>query len=228
MRKQFLLGMVLASLLGTASGATFINDNLEGFSGTAGTQSAIGSIAGTAFSLVSGTIDVNNASFYSVVCRSPTAITCIDTTGGGNGTRGIFESTSSFNFLAGAQYLLQFALVRWDDTGIAGGGAAGPQNTAIRVTVGGNGGPFDETFQVNPSYTNGVITRYFIPTVTVNTAKLRFTDLGVVAVGNNTASTSYAGAIVDGVFLADVPEPATFALVGLGVAALAVARRKRA
>jgi len=220
MRKQFLFGMILASVLGTASGATFINENFEAFSGTAGIQTSAGLIPGTQFTLVSGTIDVNNATSYPVLCRAPAAITCIDTTGGGATPRGIFESASSFNFLANVQYALSFALVRWDDTGI--NGSAGPQTTALRVTVGGNNGLFDQTFITDATYTNGIITRYFTPSV--NTlAKLRFTDLGV-----SNVSTSYAGAIVDGVSLGDaasVPEPATFAFVGLGIAALAGVRR---
>lgn len=230
MRKQFLLIVGMACTLGMASGATFINENFEGATSSFGTpQTTAGVIAGSAFSLISGSIDINGpgtaSNAYGQLCRAPASSKCIDTTGGGQRSRGVFESTSGFTFLMNVQYALSFSLVRWDDTDASNPGAAGLQDTKIQVTLGGIGGLVDNSYTTDSTWINKTVTVFFIPSSTLVGAKLRFTDLGVAN------STSYAGAIVDNVNLGDtssIPEPATFAFVGLGVAALAATRRKRA
>lgn len=220
MRKQFLFGMILASLLGTASAATLFSENFEGATGPLPIfRNTVGVIPGTGFSLVSGTIDVNapGAANYGGTCAAPASGYCVDTTG--SGTRGVFETTNPFNFLATVQYTLNFALVRWNDTQNGGG----QQDATLRVGLyNGNVEVVGTTYVVNSGFTNGTQTFVYTPGVTVNGLRVRFTD--------QSGSAAYAGAIVDNVVLSDntVPEPATFAFVGLGVAALAVARRRRA
>ena len=81
---------------------------------------------------------------------------------------------------------------------------------------------FDTIYDSSLCASACAITANFTPTAAnAGLQRLRFTDNG--------PGTGFAGAILDDVTIQSaIPEPATFALVGLGVAALAFARRKRA
>ncbi len=236
MRKQFLFGMVLASLLGTASAATVFSENFQGATVSLGTpQNGPGVITGTSFSLMTGaSIDINGApnspgnasDAYGRLCSgffTDSTQKCLDTTGGG-GLRGDFQSTNTINFVQGVQYTLTFVLYQWNDnrngTQPALTSGFGAVNTMLRVRVGTT--LFDTIYDSSLCAAACAISTNFTPTAdNAGLQNLRFTDNG--------PGTGFAGAILDDVKITDntVPEPATFAFVGLGVAALAVVRRKR-
>ena len=232
MRKQFLFGMVLASLLGTANAATVFSENFQG--APVAFQGAAGPITGTLFSLLAGSIDINGVpnnpgganDGYGRLCSgffTDSTQQCLDTMGGGGGPRGDFESTSAINFVVGVQYTLSFVLYQWNaDRNGTQPPVSGGINTMLRVRV-GLSGLFDMIYDSSLCAAAAcVITANFTP-VAANAGlqRLRFTDNG--------PGTGFAGAILDDVTIQSaIPEPATFALVGLGVAALAFARRKRA
>lgn len=187
-----------------------------GFYGTAGSV-----ITGTAFSLVSGSIDINGAGpgNYGWLCVSTAVGQCVDTTGstGSVPGRGVFQTTNALNLDPGV-YTLSFSLVHWNDTQSGGG----PQDASILVSL---GWLYSELFTVDGTWVNQQVVR----TITVGSstsANLQFADQGGTA--------GYAGAIVDNVSLSSsadnvssVPEPATYGLIGMGLMALGIVQRSR-
>ena len=206
MRKLDCVVLTLLMGVGVYAGP-ILSENFE--SATAGFYTS-GAIAGTAFSVVSGSIDINDPSSYGWLCAAPASGACVDTTGSVGTTpgRGIFETTNLLNLTPG-QYFLSFSLVRWNDTENGGG----PQDASISVSL---GGLYNETFTVDSGWVNQQIIRN-ITVASDTSANLRFTDLG--------GSAGFAGAIVDNVTLDTVPEPSTLCLLGLGLAVVQFARR---
>jgi hypothetical protein len=208
MRKLNYAVLILSMSVGLHA-SSILSENFE--SATAGFYTS-GAIAGTAFSVVSGSIDINSPSSYGWLCSAPAAGNCVDTTGstGSAPGRGVFETTNLLNLPTG-QYVLSFSLVRWNDTQNGGG----LQDASINVSL---GGLYSETFTVDGGWVDQQVVRS-ITVASDTSANLLFTDLGGTA--------GFAGAIVDNVTLDSVPEPSTFWLLGLGVAAMPFARRFR-
>ena len=206
MRKFNYLVLTLSMSVGAYAGP-ILAENFE--SATAGFYTS-GAIAGTVFSVISGSIDIDDPGSYGWLCVAPASGKCVDTTGSTQTApgRGIFETTNLLSLTPG-QYLLSFSLVRWNDTQNGGG----PQDATISVSL---GGLYSETFTVDSGWLNQQIVRN-ITVASGTSANLRFTDLGGTA--------GYAGAIVDNVTLNSVPEPSTLCLLGLGLAAMPFARR---
>ena len=178
---KFLL-LFLAVVLAAPAAAIFSED-FEG--ATPGYDGTLGIIAGTQFSLVSGSIDVNGpgnggsiAPYYPELCVAPTSGNCIDTTGGESG-RGTMSTTVPISFTTAGAYVLSFDLEGWSDSGFTDAYAT------VRVDLGSL--IVNDQFTVyganNPYLPAGILFQVIAPTQ----ATLTFTDLG----GNY----SFAGAI---------------------------------
>jgi hypothetical protein len=207
MRKFIYLVLTLSMSVGAHAGS-ILAENFE--SATAGFY-ASGAIAGTAFSVVSGSIDIVGPGSYGWLCAAPASGNCVDTTGSTGSTpgRGVFETTNLLNLTPGP-YVLTFSLAHWNDTQDGGG----PQDATISVSL---GGLYSETFTVDSSWVDQQVVRN-ITVASSTSANLLFTDLSGTA--------GFAGAIVDNVTLDSVPEPSTLCLLGLGLAVLPFARRR--
>jgi hypothetical protein len=211
MKRTLVQAIAVVSLTLGLQAAPILQENFQGASGS-GIQTSAGVIPGTIFSLISGSIDINTGADYGWLCVAPASGICVDTTGSTatQPGRGVFETTNAINLSPGS-YLLSFSLVRWNDTQNGGG----LQDASITVTL---GSLYNETFNVDGTWTNQTINR-IINVASGTSVYLRFTD--------NSGSAPYAGAIVDNVLLDAVPEPATYGMIGLGLSALALVRRKR-
>jgi hypothetical protein len=200
--KRFITVLLFLSSVTALNAGVIFQEDFEGYSGTLGYIDATGILAGTQFSLTSGTVDLNGAAWYSVLCHSPASGTCVDTTGGG-GHPGVITTTSAIALSAGT-YVLSFDLAGWDD-------GTYQENTSVQVTL---GSLLSQTF-----YRDGASNPYSTVeigfTVPVDTtAYLSFADLG--------GSAGYAGAVLDNISIAESPEPGTLMLLAVGIAGLAI------
>jgi len=213
---KFLL-LFLAVVL-AAPAASIFSENFDG--ATPGYDGALGIIAGTQFSVVSGSIDVNGpgngttiAAYYPVLCVAPTSGNCIDTTGGVAG-RGTISTTNQILFSATGEYILSFDLAGWND------GVYTDATATVQVDLGSLivANTFTRDGGGNPYL---AVEIPFLVTVPNTSATLTFKDLS----GNY----SFAGAILDNISIDDpapVPEPASILLFGAG--ALLILAKKRA
>ena len=129
---------------------------------------------------------------------------CVDTQGSGGNPNSDIETKSSFALVAGPTYTISFSF----------GNTGGDNMVRLRI-----GTAFDQTFDTLTTPL-GTVTATF--TATTQSATIRFTDLGpadnVGATLDNIVLSSNAG-------VSGVPEPSTVGLIGLGLTALAWARR---
>jgi len=190
------------------------SENFEG--GTPGYVGTTGVIAGTQFSLVNGTIDVNGpgnggtvSAYYPWLCAAPASGACIDTTGGSN-QRGTIGTTAPIVFSAPGEYILTFDLEGWYESGVPGYADVTDAWATVQVDLGNLivGNQFTVYGADNPYSPVEIVFQVAAPA----SATLTFTDLG----GNY----GFAGAILDNVEIDSAPEPVTALLFGFGALTL--------
>ena len=208
--------LFLSVALAAPAGVIFSED-FEG--ATPGYDSTAGVIAGTQFTLVSGSIDINGPGngttipeYYQELCVAPTSGNCIDTTGGGAPGRGTLSTTQAIVFDTPGEYLLSFDLAGWYETDVTD--AYATVQVDLGTLIAGN--QFTVYGADNPYAPVEIAFQVTAPT----SANLTFTDLS----GNH----SFAGAILDNIEIDAVPEPASALFVGAGALILLAKKRARA
>jgi hypothetical protein len=207
--KYFLTALALAC--SANAGAVVFQDNFSasGAPGYIQDDTTLGSLfSGANFSLTSGSVDLNGASFYSSLCQG-TANYCIDTTGAGS-LYGTITSTSIS--LSPGTYLLTFDLFGWSYQGLN-------ENGQVNVTL---GTLVNQTYNTTGSVPFSGPDSILFTVASSTSASLVFTDTG----NNHTAS--FAGSVLDNIELHAVPEPSSLLLAGVAMAGLAAIRFRRA
>jgi len=211
MRSLLILPVFLSALTTLSAGAIVFQDNFSanGAPGVLPDDTTPGALfAGANFSLTAGSIDLNGPAFYSALCNGTGSSYCIDTTGAGS-QRGQITSTS-IN-LADGTYELSFDLMGWSYQGLT-------ETASVNVTLG---------TLVNQTYSvDGAANPYPLDTIifTVSTptaVQLVFTDTGT------NDSSSFAGGVLNNIEIQAIPEPATLALGGGALLAIAAFRRRK-
>jgi hypothetical protein len=200
---------VAASL--TCSATPLFTEDFEG--ATPGYYSTVGGISGTVFSLVSGSIDIVGTGYWPLLCTGTASGNCVDSVGGSSGYSGQkIETTSSYSDPSNL-YWLTFSLGGWtegDRTDLYTS-AAGYSATVL-VTF----GSWSESFTRGYGDVPATISRSFTSTG------------GKLSFETTNSTLTWAGLIVDNITLESVPEPSSVVLLGGGLLALFVARRRRA
>lgn len=207
--------LMLAAAL-TLPAAIIFSENFE--NGVAIQAQTTGVLEGTQFRMVSGSIDiVTPTSPYASNCTTPTAGTCIDTTGGSNLGRGVIETINEIH-LAPGEYFLSFDLIGWfyAVTNYA-------EQASVRVTF---GDLFDQVYVRNGNNNPYPTINELLVVDEATSARLVFQTL---------TGPAYAGVILDNIEIrtafeenvAHAPEPGTWALIALGGGLLALQRMRR-
>jgi hypothetical protein len=186
------------------------------------------SFANPVWSVTAGNIDWITATAvgstsYPAIWQPYAGQGSVDLNGAAAGGEGTIQATVT-NLTPGNQYQMVI-----EYSGNPGGGAIGAGNPELKTFTATTAGAFGNTsFQFDigpsPSFTPG-------SALTWNQAIVTFqaTSQTQTLILQSTSTGAY-GAVIGDVTVQDagaVPEPATFAMLGLGLAALAMARRRR-
>jgi hypothetical protein len=134
--------------------------------------------------------------------------------GGWSGTNPIISQTIS-GLISGQQYVISFYQAALEDESVA-------DNVQWAVTFGGT--TLNSTAMNLPA--GGVVGWASQPESLIFTANATSDTLSFLASGGSNGAPPMA--LLDGITIAQVPEPASIALLGFGVAGLAGLRRRRA
>jgi hypothetical protein len=164
-----------------------------------------------AFSAINGTnVDIVGGGLFGNLCVAPAAGNCIDMSGTGGNSQGVLRSNSAFTLEPGVSYFLSFDLI----------GSQRGVTASTAVTF----GPYSQTFTLaSGDNTSGIVSNALVTVSTPTTAFLTFSE---------TSGATNIGNLLDNVLITSsgttpVPEPATLALMALGLAAAGLAARRR-
>jgi len=203
--RHFVAALLAAGSIGSAQAVTLLSEN---FSAAAGNLYGVGPIAGTAFAVTVGSVDIvglPGGSPFSCVRLS--SANCLDLVG--NTGNGAIASTASFDLIAGNTYNVSFGGL------LQGFSPGGLQTTSFTVSL----GSLSSTQTADA--TGALYSVDFTSLFNESGAQLGFATL--------TAPDSVHGVVLDSIVLSvtAVPEPQSWALLSAGLAGLGFVARRR-